>query len=196
MLYPTTAIAGSPVPDYVNQIFPCFSGALMWTDYVYMRGNHLDTIINSCLSSLIKKITDHRVLVYLLWISSSHRDCGDTPEFHTSYATCSVYFMRGKQKVFPNCLLAVFVLLLSIFALTPAHSRSLPLTPAHSRSLPLTPAHSRSLSHTPAHSRSLPLTPAHSRSLLLTPARADVRVSTGEWQKPKILMSVNIVEFQ
>ena len=34
----------------------------------------------------------------------------------------------------------VFVIILSIFALTPAHSRSLLLTPAHSRSLPLTPA--------------------------------------------------------
>ena len=61
-----------------------------------------------------------------------------------------------------NCGL-VFVILLSIFMRTPAHSRALPRTPAHSRALPRTPAHSRTLPHTSAHSCTLPHTSAHFR---------------------------------
>ena len=64
--------------------------------------------------------------------------------------------------------LAVFVILLSIFALTLAPIR------AHSRSLPLTPAHSRSLPLTSAHSRSLP------RLSMLSSACADANISTEE----------------
>ena len=73
----------------------------------------------------------------------------------------------------------VFVILLSIFLLTPtpiwAYPRSLPLTPAHSCSLPPTLAHSR------------PLPP--------TPACADAWISTGEWRRPKILLNNTLLTF-
>ena len=94
--------------------------------------------------------------------------------FHRSFIMhliCLPHFIRGYNMI------SVFVILLSIFALTPAHSHSfphsLPLIPAltpthsrtHSRSLPLTsmPIHA----HSRAYPCSLPLTPAHSRSLPL-----------------------------
>ena len=104
--------------------------------------------------------------------------------------------------------MSVFVIRLSIFALTPvpihAHSRSLLLTSAnfyaYRRSLPhlstLTPAPTGAHSCAyPCHSRAYPRLllrlpapiRAHSCSLPLTPARVDAGISMGEWQKPTCL---------
>ena len=96
---------------------------------------------------------------------------------HVSFCTaCS----RNIQLLttWPSYRTPVFVILLSIFTLTPMPIR------AHSCSLPRLSTPIR------AHSCSLPRlsTPIHTypRSLLLTPARADARISAGEWQKPRI----------
>ena len=62
-----------------------------------------------------------------------------------------------------------------LFALILTHSQAYRI---HSHTYP------RLSALVPGHSRSLPLTPAHSCSLPLTPTRADVRLSTEEWQKP------------
>ena len=79
-----------------------------------------------------------------------------------------------------------FVILLSIFALTPApiraHSRSFPLTAA------LTPApfhtylrlYALTTTHSHTYTRLSALTTAHSRSLPPTPTLADARISTRE----------------
>ena len=64
------------------------------------------------------------------------------------------------------------VILLLIFTLTLAHSRSLSLSLALARSLSLTLALARSRSLSLAHSRSLSLTLAHSRSLTLAHSRS------------------------
>ena len=74
---------------------------------------------------------------------------------------------------------AVFIILLSIFALTRLSALTLPLTLSHSA---LIRAHSH------VYPLSLPRTPAPIRAYSLsvphTPARADARILTGEWWKP------------
>ena len=128
-----------------------------------------------------------------LWTCGAHR-----PQFHDLMWSISCLKSskshRSTSKIvglaaLPKCRYApgVFVILLSIFARTPApiltHSARTPRALPHLSSL--TP---RALPLTPAHSRSLPLTPAHSRSLPLTPTPADERISTGERQRLPLIL--------